>query len=55
MKILLWILYICTLGIGVALAQKYADMTGYWIGFLTYGFSSIILTAIRTSKSDKDS
>lgn len=55
MKILLWILYICTLGIGVTLAQKYADMTGYWIGFLTYGFSSIILTAIRASKSDKDS
>lgn len=55
MKVLLWILYICTLGIGVALAQKYADMTGYWIGFLTYGVASIIFTAIRTTKSDKDS
>lgn len=55
MKILLWILYICTLCIGVALAQKYADMTGYWIGFLTYGLASIIFTAIRTTKNNKDS
>lgn len=55
MKILLWILYICTLSIGVVLAQKYADMTGYWIGFLTYGAASIIFTAIRATKNNKDS